>query len=170
MEIPVPVPISPFPSSYIAPEEILTLEWPSEYATNSQNTSRPLTPTGRSSPPSSGSSSTSSSFSEELPRIIQQPLTPLTPLYSINPPNLPVGKQPDELVKSLMVNTFNKIGRLSHYYRVLSYFPSFMEKYQDSYNTIVRAPTGGPVPMNWRFYIGMMVSPIKSALLKRSGS
>jgi len=74
---------------------------------------------------------------------------------------LPTGKQPDELIRKLMVDTFISLGRLSHFYRVLAYFPSFMEKYQKSYNTIVRAPIGGPggpVPTSWRFYIGMMVS------------
>lgn len=159
-EVPIPIPICPFPSSYIAPGEILTLEWTSEYISNTLGVPRSGTPAGQTSPCSSLSSN-SSSFSEEIPRIIQQPLTPITPLF-INPPDLtPTGKQPDELIRKLMVDTFINLGRLSHFYRVLAYFPSFMEKYQKSYNTIVRAPIGspgGPVPTSWRFYIGMMAA------------
>ena len=157
MNVPVPVPITPFPSSYIAPEEILTLEWPSEYASNTLDIPRPVTPMGQSSPCSSFSSN-SSSFTEEVPRIIQQPLTPLTPLFSAHSPKMPIGKQPDELIKKLMVDAFVKIGRLSHFYRILAYFPSFMEKYQKSYNTFVRVPNIGPMPLSYRYYIGIMVS------------
>ena len=87
-----------------------------------------------------------------MPRVIQQPLTPSTPSCLTS---LPIGRQPDNLVRKLMIDTFIKIGRLSHFYRVLSYFPSFMERYQEAYNVIVRADSGH-VP--WRYYIGIMVN------------
>jgi len=162
MDVPVPAPLNTFPSSYIAPEDILTLEWPSECTNNNnsliQSTPRTITHgRSRSSSCSSSSSSESSSFSEEIPRIIQQPLTPSTPLYPTSPAILPVGRQPDELTRKLMIDTFINIGRLSHFYRVLSYFPSFMEKYQLSYNSIVRHQSG-PLHVRWRLYIGMMAA------------
>ncbi len=126
MHIPVPVPINLSPSLYVAPENILTLEWSPEDMNNK-------TPEYLSS---------TSSFSEMSPR------------------------QPHDLVKNLMVDTFMNLGRLSHYYRVLAYFPGFMEKYQISYNMIVRG--SGPVPLNWRYYIGIMVSFLIKLLEKDS--
>jgi hypothetical protein len=172
MEVPMPAPINPLPSSYIAPEDILTLEWPSEYTSHPHTQSRPrsITPSGRSrsSSSSSSSSSNSSSFSEEVPRVIQQPLTPSTPLFPTSPAISPVGRQPDELTRMLMIDTFVDLGRISHLYRVLAYFPSFMEKFQKSYNSIIR--NSGPLHMSWRLYIGMMVSFLiksgKEALLR----
>ncbi|GES88938.1 sestrin-1 isoform X2 [Rhizophagus clarus] len=157
MNVPVPSPINPSPSFFIAPEDIITLEWP-EYtnSTLTQSTPRSITPSGYSSS-SSSSSSNSSSFSEEIPRAVQQPLTPATPLYP-SPPSLVVGRQPDDVVRKLMIDTFIKFARLSHFYRVLAYFPNFMEKYQESYKLIVRDPDNGPVPLSWRFYIGIMAA------------
>lgn len=161
MNVPVPSPINPSPSFFIAPQDIITLEWPIEYtnSTLTESTPRSITPSGYSTS-SSSSSSNSSSFSEEIPRVIQQPLTPATPLYPTSPPSLPVGRQPDDLVRKLMIDTFIKLARLSHFYRILAYFPSFMERYQESYDIIVRDPNNGPVPLSWRFYIGIMVSYI----------
>ncbi|RIA99103.1 PA26 p53-induced protein [Glomus cerebriforme] len=158
MNVPVPTPINSSPSFYIAPEEIITLEWPSDYTNNTltQSITRSITPSGCSSSCSSLSSS-SSSFSEELPRIIQQPLTPSTPLCLASPPSSPVGRQPDEIIRKMLINTFSRLGRISHFYRVLAYFPSFMERYQESYNSIVRSPNG-PISLNWRFYIGIMAA------------
>jgi hypothetical protein len=157
----VPEPINLYPSFYIAPEDTITLEWPSENTCNSptQNIPRPTTPSGRSRSSScSSASSSNSTFSEEIPRVIQQ-ITPSTPLYPTSPAIVPLGRQPEELTRKLMIDTFIDIGRLSHFYRVLAYFPSFMEKYQKSYNSIIRNHSNpGPLPVSWRFYIGIMVS------------
>jgi len=57
-----------------------------------------------------------------------------------------------------MINTFIDLARLSHFYRILAYFPSFMEKYQVSYKIIVKDPSTGSVPLSWRFYIGIMAA------------
>ncbi|EXX67033.1 PA26-domain-containing protein [Rhizophagus irregularis] len=159
MNVPVPSPINPSPSFFIAPQDIITLEWPIEYtnSTLTESTPRSITPSGYSTS-SSSSSSNSSSFSEEIPRVIQQPLTPATPLYPTSPPSLPIGRQPDDLVRKLMIDTFIKSARLSHFYRILAYFPSFMERYQESYDVIIRDPNNGPVPLSWRFYIGIMAA------------
>ncbi|CAG8505229.1 16231_t:CDS:2 [Funneliformis caledonium] len=138
--VPVPVPIYPAPSFYIAPEDILTLEWPPENTSNNTG----ITPSSSCSSPSSTSFSETSQF--------PQPITSSTPLWP-----LPKGRQPDPLVKNLLSDTFVNLGRLSHYYRVLAYFPGFMEKYQASYNIIVKGPIG-PVPISWRFYIGIMAA------------
>ncbi|RHZ75815.1 hypothetical protein Glove_209g126 [Diversispora epigaea] len=75
-----------------------------------------------------------------------------------SPTNTPtiVGQQPDDLIRELMIKTFIRIGRLSHYYRVLSYFPRFMEKYQNSYSAIVESP--GPLRRSDRYYIGIMAA------------
>ncbi|CAI2173427.1 6145_t:CDS:2 [Funneliformis geosporum] len=145
--VPVPVPIYPSPSLYIAPEDILTLEWSPENASNNTCTSRSITPPRC-------SSSCSSPLSISLSEISQfpQPLTSSTPSWP-----LPKGRQPDPLVKNLLSDTFINLGRLSHFYRVLAYFPGFMEKYQTSYNIIVKGPIG-PVPISWRFYIGIMAA------------
>src|SRR5436305_8657 len=125
-DVPVPEPVNPYPSCYISPEETITLEWPSEYILPAQSIPRSTTPSGRSRSSScSSASSSNSAFSEEIPRVIQ-PLTPSTPLYPTSPVIVPLGRQPDDLTRNLMINTFIDIGRLSHFYRILAYFPSFM--------------------------------------------
>lgn len=46
-------------------------------------------------------------------------------------------------------------GRFSHVNRLLVYFPTYMEKFNQTYNHILRGQ--GPLPRSWRIYIGIMV-------------
>nr|CAG8561844.1 5382_t:CDS:2 [Entrophospora candida] len=173
--VPVPLPIHPNPSFYIPSEDILTLEWPQTEYYSSATTS---TPSFLKSPTSSITSSTASSSFDDgyLTRIDPPPNTPIVSTASVSTNNdsdkeaennssflsshlitssIAV-KQPDDLTRKLLVTTFVKIGRLSHFYRVLSYFPSFMEKFQRTYNEIIRNST--VLQKEWKFYIGIMAA------------
>lgn len=137
MGVPVPTPVHNTPSLYIPPEDILTLEWVKETFSN---------------PPSRSSSRTASTSSDYDEDEVPSPSQLMSPSENAT---IIVGRQPDELVQKLMIKTFIDTGRLSHYYRVLSYFPGFMEKYQRSFSEIVKVR--GPLGISERYYIGIMV-------------
>ncbi|CAG8510193.1 15549_t:CDS:2 [Dentiscutata heterogama] len=133
MGVQVPAPIYPYPSYFIPAEEILTLKWSNEqYSPFSTTPSTPLQPPSDDRISSSNISSTSS-------------------------PNTFVGRQPDEPVRRLILETFSSVGRISHLHRILSYFPNFMEKYQASFCKIVE-DVSGPVKVDERLYIGIMAA------------
>jgi len=172
--VPIPLPIHPNPSFYIPSEDILTLEWPQTEYYSSATTS---IPSFLKSPTSSITSTASSSFDDGyLTRVDPPPNTPIVSTAGVSTNNdsdkeaennssflsshlitssIAV-KQPDDLTRKLLVTTFMRIGRLSHFYRVLSYFPSFMEKFQRTYNEIVRNTT--VLQKEWKFYIGIMAA------------
>ncbi|KAI8051522.1 PA26 p53-induced protein-domain-containing protein [Syncephalis plumigaleata] len=60
-------------------------------------------------------------------------------------------------IRRLIVDTFLTYGRLSHTFRLLSFFPGYMERFHKAYSTIVRHPSG-PLPRSWRYYIGIMAA------------
>ncbi|RKP25754.1 Sestrin, partial [Syncephalis pseudoplumigaleata] len=60
-------------------------------------------------------------------------------------------------IRRLIVDTFLTYGRISHNFRVLSFFPGYMERFHKFYSAIVRNPSG-PLPQTWRYYIGIMAA------------
>ncbi|CAG8477324.1 785_t:CDS:2 [Gigaspora margarita] len=133
MGVQVPAPIYPYPSYFIPAEEIVSLKWSSEQYPSLSTTPSP------SSHPSSDDRISSSNIS------------------TTSSPYTFIGRQPDEPVKRLILETFASTGRISHLYRILSYFPSFMEKYQESFYKIVE-DVSGPVKVVERLYIGIMAA------------
>ncbi|CAG8482826.1 9021_t:CDS:2 [Cetraspora pellucida] len=114
MGVQVPAPIYPYPSYFIPAEEIVTLKWTYEQYTPFSTTS---------SPPSNPSSADDRISSSNV--------------SSTSSPNTFIGRQPEEPVKRLILETFARDGRISHLYRIFSYFPTFTEKYQASFRKIV---------------------------------
>ncbi|CAG8460213.1 1794_t:CDS:2 [Diversispora eburnea] len=142
----VPIPIHPTPSRYILPEDTLTLEWLSHSRTPSFSNDE-------------GEVSQPSPSDNDEDEVSQPTLSPPENASTI------VGRQPDASARELMINTFIDKGRLSHYYRILSYFPSFMKMYQSSFSAIIES-TGGPLRKSDRYYIAIMaVSQHKSQYL-----
>ncbi|KAI9596443.1 Sestrin [Syncephalis fuscata] len=45
-------------------------------------------------------------------------------------------------IRRLIVDTFMTYGRFSHSFRVLTFFPGYMERFHKAYSTIVRNPSG----------------------------
>ncbi|RIB01199.1 Sestrin [Gigaspora rosea] len=133
MGVQVPAPIHPYPSYFIPAEEIVSLKWSSEQYPSLSTTPSP------SSHPSSDDRISSSNIS------------------TTSSPYTFIGRQPDEPVKRLIIETFASTGRISHLYRILSYFPSFMEKYQESFYKIVE-DVSGPVKVVERLYIAIMAA------------
>ncbi|KAI3649805.1 hypothetical protein MP228_005437 [Amoeboaphelidium protococcarum] len=58
--------------------------------------------------------------------------------------------------RDIMEQAFLTNGRLSNVYRVLVYFPDYLEKFMASFNQILRLQ--GPLPRSWRNYIAIMAA------------
>lgn len=57
----------------------------------------------------------------------------------------------------MMIKTFTDEGRLSNLYRILSFFPTFVEIYHITYTKILKAPIG-PLHRTWKAYLALMVA------------
>lgn len=74
-----------------------------------------------------------------------------SPSYFITEKQLP----PLSSDNQLMVNCFLTNGRLSHVYRIMSYFPNYMENFMKTFNHILK--NQAPLPKHIRNYIAIMV-------------
>jgi len=68
---------------------------------------------------------------------------------------------PSALWPRIVKETFNNSGRITHLFRIMGYFPSYLEKFRRVYSSVIRG-TGGPIPRTWRYYIGIMASSCHS--------
>ncbi|CAG8824641.1 14225_t:CDS:2, partial [Racocetra persica] len=68
----------------------------------------------------------------------------------------------------LILETFARDGRISHLFRILSYFPSFMEKYQASFRKIVEDVIG-PVKAASQHKCQYLVSLFKHHFINQNG-
>ncbi|KAF8981784.1 Sestrin-1 [Entomortierella lignicola] len=130
LHIPIPKPIHPSASFFIDPKDIFLLDSPE----NSRCVSPTLSARDRSS---------SSSSLATLP-ITQGSLPPS------------VGCVPDEATKEIMTQTFLNYGRTSNLFRILAFFPSFWEKFENAQNCMMNGP--GPIPKPWRCYVAIMAA------------
>lgn len=55
-----------------------------------------------------------------------------------------------------MTRCFVLNGRLSHVYRLMAYFPSYLEAFMQTFNQVLRLPA--PLPRAWRNYIAIMAA------------
>ncbi|RKP08036.1 PA26 p53-induced protein-domain-containing protein, partial [Thamnocephalis sphaerospora] len=60
-------------------------------------------------------------------------------------------------IRRLIVDIFMSYGKLSHAFRLLTFFPGYMERFHRGYSAVVR-DTVGPLPRPWRYYIGIMAA------------
>ncbi|KAF9987482.1 Sestrin-1 [Modicella reniformis] len=130
LHIPIPRPIHPSASFFIDPKDIFLLDSP--------ETSPCTSPTL-----SAWDHSESSSSLATLPMTI-----------SVLPP--PVGCVPDEAIRQIMTQTFQNCGRISNLSRILAFFPSFWEKFEQSQTCMMNGP--GPIPKPWRCYLAIMAA------------
>ena len=70
-----------------------------------------------------------------------------------------VGCVPDEATKQIMTQTFLNYGRASNLFRIMAFFPSFWEKFEQSQSCMMNGP--GPIPKPWRCYVAIMVSALR---------
>ncbi|KAG0364235.1 Sestrin-1 [Gamsiella multidivaricata] len=130
LHIPIPKPIHSSASFFIDPKDIYLLDSPD----NSRCASPTLSAKDRS--PSSSSLATLSRTSGCLP------------------PSL--GCVPDEATKQIMTQTFLHYGRTSNLFRIMAFFPSFWEKFENSQQIMMNGP--GPIPKPWRCYVAIMAA------------
>jgi hypothetical protein len=74
-----------------------------------------------------------------------------SPSYFIPKKQLP----PLSSDNQLMVNCFLTNGRISHVYRIMSYFPNYMENFMQTFNHILK--NQAPLPKHIRNYIAILV-------------
>lgn len=74
-----------------------------------------------------------------------------------------VGCVPDEATKQIMTQTFLNYGRASNLFRIMAFFPSFWEKFEQSQSCMMNGP--GPIPKPWRCYVAIMVSALQLSSL-----
>ncbi|KAG0022606.1 Sestrin-1 [Podila clonocystis] len=67
-----------------------------------------------------------------------------------------VGCIPDEATKLIMTQTFLNYGRASNLFRIMAFFPSFWEKFEQSQSCMMNGP--GPIPKPWRCYVAIMAA------------
>ncbi|KAI8594892.1 PA26 p53-induced protein-domain-containing protein [Dissophora ornata] len=130
LHIPIPKPIHPSASFFIEPKDIYLLDSP--------ESSRCASPTF------SARARTQSSSS-----LATLPATP-----GCLPPS--VGCVPDEATKQIMTQTFLNYGRTSNLFRIMAFFPSFWEKFENSQTCMMNGP--GPIPKPWRCYVAIMAA------------
>lgn len=66
------------------------------------------------------------------------------------------GDDYDATTKHMMAKSFIANGRFSHVYRLMIYFPSYMQRHAQTFNQVMRYQ--GPLPRSWRNYIAIMAA------------
>ncbi|KAF9168863.1 Sestrin-1 [Mortierella sp. AD011] len=130
LHIPIPRPIHVSASFFIDPKDVYLLDSP--------ESSRCVSPTLSARDRSSSCSSLST--------------LPMT--RGCLPPS--VGCVPDEATKQIMTQTFLNYGRTSNLFRIMAFFPSFWEKFENSQSCMMNGP--GPIPKPWRCYVAIMAA------------
>ncbi|KAI8987208.1 PA26 p53-induced protein-domain-containing protein [Pilobolus umbonatus] len=67
------------------------------------------------------------------------------------------GRPSDEYVRQMTIRNFIDEGRLGNIFRILSFFPTFLEIYHATFHKIMKTPMG-PLHRTWKSYIGIMVA------------
>jgi len=62
----------------------------------------------------------------------------------------------DPTIRQLFVELFLQTARVSHLHRVLALHPTYLEKYQATFNFIMR--DSGPLPLDWRNYLAILAA------------
>lgn len=78
------------------------------------------------------------------------------------PKFLPKPKRPSEDVKGLQVNAYMRTGRVGNLNKILFHFPRFAEVNREATDLFVSDDSpNGPLPQNWRIYLGILASAEK---------
>ncbi|KAI9468257.1 MAG: PA26 p53-induced protein-domain-containing protein [Benjaminiella poitrasii] len=90
------------------------------------------------------------------------PLTPTTPTTittatTKDDNDFTGGRCSDEYVRQMMIKTFLDEGRLTNSFRILTFFPTFLEIYHITFTKIIKQPIG-PLKRTWKAYLGIMVA------------
>ncbi|KAI9139266.1 PA26 p53-induced protein-domain-containing protein [Paraphysoderma sedebokerense] len=128
--VPIPKPIHSSPSYFISKEDLPTFDELIFRASNQQ-----LKRHSSASYFSSASSFSPSSFQSSSPS----------------------GQSSSSHLLQLMKECFNSSGRFSHMYRIMGYFPTYLEKFRRVQRAVIRGMSG-PLPRTWRYYIAIMAA------------